>query len=97
MGRLLTVLILSAMTLPTPSSAAYRASTRTIDGIQVVSLADDTRGMEVLIAPSLGMNSYSFKIHGREVFWAPFTSPANTQGASMYGNPLLWPWANRID
>lgn len=97
MGRLLTVFILTAMTLPTTSSAAYRASTKTIDGIQVVSLADDTRGMEVLIAPSLGMNSYSFKIHDREVFWAPFTSPADVKGASMYGNPLLWPWANRID
>lgn len=97
MGRFPLTLILIAMTLPLSSTAAYRATTKTIDGIEVVSLADDTRGMEVLIAPSLGMNSYSFKIHGREVFWAPFTSPANTQGASMYGNPLLWPWANRID
>jgi aldose 1-epimerase len=97
MGRILPALILTAMTLANSSNAAYRASMKTVDNVEVVVLADDTRGMEVLIAPSLGMNSYSFTIHGKQVMWAPFTSPANVQGASMYGNPLLWPWANRID
>lgn len=96
MGRFL-LFLLTTMTLATSSSAAYRASMKNIDGVDVAVLADDSRGMEVLIAPSLGMNSYSFTIHGKQVMWAPFTSPAKVEGASMYGNPLLWPWANRID
>jgi aldose 1-epimerase len=97
MGRILPTLIFTVMTLTNSANAAYRASTKTVDGVQVIVLADDSRGMEVQIAPSLGMNSYSFTIHGKQVFWAPFTSPAKVEGASMYGNPLLWPWANRID
>jgi len=76
----------------------YTLEKKSIDGMDVYALNDAGRGMEALVAPALGMNSYSMRVHGKPVFWFPHAGPgeARTKGG-MFGNPLLWPWANRID
>lgn len=70
----------------------------TIDGEQVYLLRDEGRGMEVRIAPRLGNNSYEMTVKGKPVFWSPYRTLGEfKQKPAHLGNPLLWPWANRID
>lgn len=85
---------LSSMT----QAADYSLRKDTADSIEIYVLRDEPRQTEVRIVPSLGNNSYSMTVKGQPVFWSPYqtlgelaTKPAHA------GNPLLWPWANRID
>ncbi|MBI3209089.1 MAG: aldose 1-epimerase [Candidatus Solibacter usitatus] len=76
----------------------YTAERQTIDGTEVVYLADAKTRSEVWIAPSLGNNSYSMKVNGQPVFWSPVATLGELKAKpAMAGNPFLAPWANRID
>ncbi len=76
----------------------YTAERMTIDGMQVVLLADSAAGIEVRIVPEIGNNAYSMKVKGHEVMWSPFKMLTDwRQKPAMAGNPLLAPWANRLD
>jgi aldose 1-epimerase len=85
--------------LPVMSLAAnYTAERTAIDSIEVIRLADASRRIEVLIVPSIGNNVYSIKIGGKEILWSPYRTLAELKAKpAMAGNPLLAPWANRID
>lgn len=70
----------------------------TVDDVEVVRLTDSARGLEVLVAPSLGNNSYEMTAGGQRVFWSPYKSLREFAARPAHlGNPFLWPWANRID
>ncbi|MEZ5403623.1 MAG: aldose 1-epimerase [Bryobacteraceae bacterium] len=79
-------------------AANYTAERTTVDGVEVIHLADAAAKTEVWIAPSFGNNAYSMKVNGKDVFWRP------TEGLGEWmakpaqgGNPFLHPWCNRID
>lgn len=79
-----------------PFSAA--AEKQMIDNVEVHILRDAARGIEVRIAPALGMNSYEMTVKGKRVFWSPYATVGEFAAKPAFlGNPLLWPWANRID
>lgn len=74
------------------------AEQRMIDGVAVYILRDAAHEAEVRIAPSLGMNSYEMTVRGKRVFWSPYQTVGEFAAKPTFlGNPLLWPWANRID
>ena len=53
---------------------------------------------QVSIAPSLGNNAYEFLVNGKNVMWFPQRSLADFKAKPTFsGNPLLAPWANRLD
>jgi aldose 1-epimerase len=85
------------------SSSSSRAAApgvfrETVDGIEIVRLTDPGSGIEVRVAPGLGNNSYEMTAGGKQVFWSPYKSLKEFAAKpSHLGNPLLWPWANRID
>lgn len=80
-----------------PLAAQYLVDTATVDGIEVVKLKDPSRKMEVTIVPSMGNNSVSFTVAGKEYFWSPEMTLAEWKAKpGMRGNPFLAPWANRI-
>ena len=85
--------------LPLMSQAAnYTAEKLTVDGLEVVRLTDAAHKTEVLVAPSMGNNSYEMKVNGKRVFWNPYNSLAEFKAKPVnLGNPFLAPWANRID
>lgn len=90
--------ILSFLALPMFAATPYSASRTVTDGIETVTLKDESRQREVKIVPSLGNNSYSFKVKGQEIFWSPYKSLTEFQAKpANLGNPFLAPWANRID
>ena len=79
-------------------SQNYTAERVTVEGLEVLRLADASAGIDVRIVPAIGNNAYSMKVKGQEVMW----SSSNTltewqQKPSMAGVPLLAPWANRLD
>jgi aldose 1-epimerase len=76
----------------------FSAESKTIDGIPVLVLRDGAGETEALIAPTVGFNSYEMKVRRKRVFWSPYASAGEMAARpAMLGNPLLWPWANRID
>ena len=85
--------------LPLMTQAAnYSARKATVDGIEVVQLADASRHVEVSIAPSIGNMAYEIKVAGKNILFFPFHSPAELKDNPTFcAIPFLAPWANRID
>lgn len=76
----------------------YTAERQTADGVEIIVLTDAKAKAAVRIAPSLGNNSYDMTVNGQRVFWAPFQRVSEWKAKpAMAGNPLLAPWANRLD
>ncbi len=90
----LVTLVLTLMQPP----AHYTAEKVMVDGTGVIRLSDAVRKTEVFIAPSLGNNAYEMRVNGSSVLWSPYRSLGELrQKPVQLGNPLLSPWANRID
>jgi aldose 1-epimerase len=68
------------------------------DGVPVVRLDDRAHHTEVSVAPSIGNIAFEMKVNGKDVFYFPFQSLSEFRAhPTLAGNPLLAPWANRID
>lgn len=79
-------------------AAPYTAVRLTRDGMEVIRLYDAGSQTEVLIAPSLGNNSYEMRVKGKRVFWSPYQTLGELKAKPTFaGNPFLAPWANRLD
>lgn len=72
----------------------YQGERTTDHGTDVIRLADSARGVEVLIAPSLGNRTYAMKVHGANILHMPAANVSELRELS--GIPFLAPWANRI-
>jgi aldose 1-epimerase len=69
-----------------------------VDGIEVVRLMDESHKAQVSVAPTLGNNAYEFLVNGKNVMWFPQASLAEYKTKPTFsGNPILAPWANRLD
>lgn len=76
----------------------YVAERTSVDGIEVIHLSDTRHKTEVSIVPSLGNNAYEMKVNGKHILWSPYKSLREfLEKPAQLGNPLLAPWANRID
>jgi aldose 1-epimerase len=92
-------LFLAALMLPAVSQAGdYSAQSTMVDGMAVIRLVDGSHRIEVSIAPELGNNAYEMKVNGKHTLWSPYRTLGELRDKPvMAGNPLLAPWANRID
>lgn len=80
------------------AESRYSASRVDVEGIPNIVLKDATSHMELKVAPSFGNNAWSMQVNGQEVFFSPETSLAQLiEKHPLMGNPLLAPWANRLD
>ena len=79
-------------------TANYSAEQVRIDGSDVVRLRDAARRIEVSVVPSIGNNAFEMKVEGKNILWSPYqTLKELKEKPVQIGNPLLAPWANRID
>lgn len=79
-------------------AADYTLRKDSADSIGIYVLRDEARHTEVRVVPSLGNNSYEMTVRGKRVFWSPYQTLGELAARPAHaGNPLLWPWANRID
>jgi len=88
------------LTIPLMAFAApgYQAERTKDHGIDVVRLADAQRGVEVSIAPGLGMRGYEMKVHGKNILYFPLPDVSALETSrGLNGIPFLAPWANRLD
>lgn len=79
--------------------AQFRAVQVNEDGYPSVRLTEVESSSEVSVSPAFGAIAYDFHVNGKQVLWAP---PGVTLGElvakpRLLGNPLLSPWANRIE
>jgi aldose 1-epimerase len=91
--------IFAVVLIPAMAQASnYSAERANIDGIDVIRLKDAAHKIEVSIVPSLGNNAYEIKVNGKHILWSPYRNLKELQDKPVQiGNPLLAPWANRID
>jgi aldose 1-epimerase len=79
-------------------AANYSAKKVSVDGVDVIQLADGARHTEVVIVPSIGNLAYEMKVNGKNAFWTPEKTIGQLKAKpELCGNPFLAPWANRID
>ncbi len=84
--------------LPVMQAANYSARKITVDGFEVVKLADAASKTEVSIVPSIGNNAYDMQVNGKPVLFSPYKSLTEfKEKPALLGVPLLSPWANRLD
>jgi aldose 1-epimerase len=90
---------IAALLLPLVAQAGnYSAGKTEVDGVQLVRLSDTAHRTEVSIAASIGNLAYEFRVNGKNILYVPFQSLAEfKEKPTLAGNPLLAPWANRID
>ncbi len=92
------LLLTFPLTLSMTTAAEYSVRRETADSIEIYVLRDEARQTEVRVAPSLGNNSYDMTVKGKRVFWSPYKTVGEFAAKPTFlGNPMLWPWANRID
>ena len=76
----------------------YSAQKITVDGFEVVRLADAAHHTEVSVIPSIGNFAYEMKVNGHDVLYWPYKSLADFKAKPGFaGVPFLAPWANRLD
>ena len=85
--------------LPLMTQAAnYSAQKISIEGFDAVRLTDAAHKTEVTIVPTLGNNTFSFTVNGKDVLWSPHKTLTQAHDSpALHGIPLLAPWANRLD
>jgi aldose 1-epimerase len=71
---------------------------RTQEGHTVYRLLDSRRNMEFSIVPEIGNWGYQFKVNGKDVILPPDSIDRHLRDRLLgRGNPLMAPFANRID
>ncbi len=79
-------------------AAQYTAERVTVDGVEVIRLADAARRIEVSIAPSVGNMAYEMNVNGKNALWMLGRTMAEFKARpALAGVPFLAPWANRIE
>lgn len=78
--------------------ANFSVEKRNVEGHIVYHLLDGRRSMEFSIVPDIGNWIYQFKVNGRDVLLAPESLDRYIRDQGLgRGNPLMAPFANRID
>ena len=78
-------------------SSRYRADCIAIDGVPVIELEDRERDLTASIVPSHGNIAFSLLHCKKNWIFSPYESPAHMAGeTTLFGIPLLSPWANRL-
>ncbi len=76
----------------------FAIAKKKVEGHTTFHLADRKNKMVFAIAPDVGNWGYSFKVNGHEVFHAPASLEQYIKDRGLgSGNPLMAPFANRID
>ena len=76
----------------------YAARSMTEQGVSVIHLVDQAKGVEVSVVPSIGNRILGMKVHGKDILYLPTNDIAEIRKRSNSGGiPFLAPWANRLD
>jgi aldose 1-epimerase len=80
------------------SAANYSVQKISVEGHEVVELADAARKTTVRVVPSIGNNAYEMKVNGTNILFSPYQTLADWKAKpTLLGVPFLGPWANRLD
>lgn len=83
---------------PAPMIRNYAAERLTVDSVEVLRLTDNSRSIELAIAPSVGNIGYDMQVRGASILLKPPGSLSEWKSNPTWaGIPFLAPWANRID
>jgi aldose 1-epimerase len=92
------LMLLAALRAPASPADRYSAETVTLDGVEVVRLADAVRRVRVSIVPSIGNLAYEMRVGESNILWFPHAGLREfRRRPSLCGVPFLAPWANRLE
>lgn len=90
--------LLFTFTAMTCAAQRYEARVESLDGLSTATLRDTAKETVVRIVPGIGNNVWEMTVRGQAVFWSPYRTLDEFRARpAHFGNPFLWPWANRID
>ncbi|MCX7605261.1 MAG: aldose 1-epimerase [Bryobacteraceae bacterium] len=96
--RAVLLLCLPLLSMLPVAGQRYEARIELLDDLESVVLRDRASETVVRIVPALGNNVWEMTVRGQPVFWSPYGTVAEYRARpAHFGNPFLWPWANRID
>ncbi len=76
----------------------YRALRESDGPYPVVRLSESESATEMSVSPAFGAIAYDLHVGGKKVLWGPEGTLADLIAKPrLCGNPILAPWANRID
>ena len=77
----------------------YSVAVQTVDGFQVYYIQQDGKAVAEIV-PALGNNCYAFKVADRDNWLNLIDAPPDLatleERPTAYGNPILFPFPNRI-
>ena len=73
----------------------YSVSDKMVDGFHVYVLQQDETAIAEIV-PALGNNCYAFRVAGRALIDEPPDLATLQERPTAYGNPILFPFPNRI-
>jgi aldose 1-epimerase len=77
---------------------SFSVEKRTVEGHAIYRLFDGRRNMEFCVVPEIGNWGYQFRVNGKDVLLAPESLERYLRDRALgRGNPLMAPFANRID
>jgi aldose 1-epimerase len=92
------IALLAVLMAPATQAAGYSAEIVTVDGIEVVRLANAARRVQVSVIPSIGNLAYEMRVGESNILWFPHAGlQAFRSKPALCGIPFLAPWANRLD
>lgn len=78
--------------------AQFRALRESDGPFPVVRLSESESATELSVSPAFGAIAYDMHVGGKKVLWGPDATLADLIAKPrLCGNPILAPWANRID
>jgi aldose 1-epimerase len=78
--------------------SGFSVKKRTVEGHAAYHLFDGRRNMELCVVPRIGNWVYQFRVNGKDILLAPESLEHYLKERALgRGNPLMAPFANRID
>ena len=96
---LFSMLLANADGVKTMANTTYSVAVKTIDGFQVYYIQHDEKAVAEIV-PALGNNCYAFKVADGDTWLNLIDAPPDLatleERPTAYGNPILFPFPNRI-
>lgn len=73
---------------------AFESRNTSIDGFDVIELFGENQSARIVL--DIGNTLYNWTWKGKKILWFPYSLDNYLNNEKLAGNPLMYPWANRL-
>ncbi|HUH72779.1 MAG TPA: aldose 1-epimerase [Chitinophagales bacterium] len=74
--------------------AVFESRKSSIDGFDVIELYSEDQSAHIIL--DIGNTLYNWTWKGKQILWFPYSLDSYLSSEKLAGNPLMYPWANRL-